>query len=815
VNAKRVRTLALNATSSFGLFLAALGAQAATVTLIPGVGFADPTVVAPEGGNAGTTLGQQRTILFNAAAAAWGNALTSSQVIKVQATFGALTCGPTSGTLGSAGATNFFVLSDGPNSRFFPVALAEALAATNLNTTNAEINASFNATIDLNDSSCLGNTRWYYGLTGPAPANTIALFPTVLHEIGHGLGFAALLCTSGGGCGDTPFGGFFSGIPDSWADFLRDNNVDGAGTNRRWVDMSNAQRIVSFTHDPLLVWDGMSVTARLSTFGQSGNALNEGRMRMFAPNPFQGGSSVSHFHEDAAPNVLMEPIADADVFTQTDLTDCLFADIGWLNSRCPTVINSAPTLNAISNPAPIAQNSGAQIVNLAGIGDGDATVAQTLSVTASSANTGLIPNPSVTYTSANATGSLSYTPVANQTGSAAITVRVTDDGGVSFVNGGIALFERTFTVNVSAINSAPAASNMSTAENYTEDTPLNLVNIVVTDGDSPTVTATLTLSNVAAGSLSTATSGAVTSSYVAGTGIWNVSGALADVNSLLAGVIFNPAADFNAGFTIATRVTDGVNSALTGSKAVSGIAVNDAPTASNLSMAEGYVEDTPLNLTNIVISDVDSANVTALLTLSNTAAGSLSTATSGAVTSTYVAGTGVWTASGALASVNTLLAGVVFNPAANFNSMLNIATSVSDGIAAPITGSKLLNGMAVNDAPTLNVISNPAAIPVNSGQRIVNLDGIGPGIGDPVQILSVSAVSSNPGLIPNPAVTYTSPNATGSLSYTPVAGQSGTAMITVTVSDNGGTANGGVNQSTRSFSQQVMTAGTIFANGFE
>ena len=44
---------------------------------------------------------------------------------------------------------------------------------------------------------------------------------------------------------------------------------------------------------------------------------------------------------------------------------------------------------------------------------------------------------------------------------------------------------------------------------------------------------------------------------------------------------------------------------------MTGIAVNDAPTATNLSPAETYTEDTPLNLTDIVVSDVDSANVTA------------------------------------------------------------------------------------------------------------------------------------------------------------------------------------------------------------
>ena len=69
---------------------------------------------------------------------------------------------------------------------------------------------------------------------------------------------------------------------------------------------------------------------------------------------------------------------------------------------------------------------------------------------------------------------------------------------------------------------------------------------------------------------------------------------------------------------------------------------------------------------DIVASDIDNGTLTATLVLSNASAGSLSTATSGAVTSTYNAGTGVWTACGALADVNTLLAGVIFDPAAEF-----------------------------------------------------------------------------------------------------------------------------------------------------
>jgi Ca2+-binding RTX toxin-like protein len=115
---------------------------------------------------------------------------------------------------------------------------------------------------------------------------------------------------------------------------------------------------------------------------------------------------------------------------------------------------------------------------------------------------------------------------------------------------------------------------------------------------------------------------------------------------------------------------------------------NNAPNVTNLTAPEVYTKGTPLDLKNIVISDPDSADVTATLTLSNSAAGRLSTATAGAVTSTYNVSTGKWTASGALADVNTLLAGVVFTPAKNFTNAFTINASISDGVAEPLLGSK-------------------------------------------------------------------------------------------------------------------------------
>ena len=77
---------------------------AATVTIVnndgASEGFNDPTPVAPVGGNAGTTLGQQRLIVFQYAAQKWGQTLDSVVPIFVRANFDPLTCTVTSAVLG-------------------------------------------------------------------------------------------------------------------------------------------------------------------------------------------------------------------------------------------------------------------------------------------------------------------------------------------------------------------------------------------------------------------------------------------------------------------------------------------------------------------------------------------------------------------------------------------------------------------------------------------------------------------------------------------------------------------------------------------
>jgi uncharacterized delta-60 repeat protein len=111
-------------------------------------------------------------------------------------------------------------------------------------------------------------------------------------------------------------------------------------------------------------------------------------------------------------------------------------------------VNDLPTLDSLNNIT-INQNAPEQAVNLSGITAGGHE-SQPLRVTASSNNTGLIPNPTVNYTSANTTGSISFTPVANQSGVATITVTVEDGGldGNLNTTADNATFSRTFTVSV-------------------------------------------------------------------------------------------------------------------------------------------------------------------------------------------------------------------------------------------------------------------------------------------------------------------------------------------------------------------------------
>jgi O-glycosyl hydrolase len=112
------------------------------------------------------------------------------------------------------------------------------------------------------------------------------------------------------------------------------------------------------------------------------------------------------------------------------------------------------------------------------------------------------------------------------------------------------------------------------------------------------------------------------------------------------------------------------------------------------------------------------------------------------------------------------------------------AMVAEDGfIVVPPSSVTTLTGNITNPVPTLDHISN-MVIDMNSGEQSVQLNGISDGTGFSQNIV-IESSSSDTGLIPDPEVNYASGNSTGTLTFTPVADKTGTANITVTLTDNG------------------------------
>ena len=137
------------------------------------------------------------------------------------------------------------------------------------------------------------------------------------------------------------------------------------------------------------------------------------------------------------------------------------------------VVNVDPTLDDITDPAAIDSDAGQQVINLSGITAGGSE-SQTLTVTASSDNPSLIPDPIVNYISPDSTATLTFTPQSNLDDTAVITVTVTDEEGGTI--------SKTFIVTVNAVNTAPVASDeLITA---TEDGSTVMTGVLALDVDS-------------------------------------------------------------------------------------------------------------------------------------------------------------------------------------------------------------------------------------------------------------------------------------------------------------------------------------------
>lgn len=244
---------------------------------------------------------------FQYAVDIWSGIIKSDVKIHISANWELL--GP--GVLGSAGSNGSARNFEGAplQNIDYPIALAEKLARKNLNSTfSADINANFSSGID-----------WYYGLDGNPPAGKYDLVSVVLHEIGHGLGIA---------------GSFGANVANQIADhslitgFPRIYDTYLYSGNNLIIDRN--------------IYDSQSAIYQVTTSGnitfnsEIAKDRNESFFPpIFAPDPYNPGSSISHLDESSYPagdpNSLMTPqIGQAEaIHDPGEVLYGMMIDMGW------------------------------------------------------------------------------------------------------------------------------------------------------------------------------------------------------------------------------------------------------------------------------------------------------------------------------------------------------------------------------------------------------------------------------------------------------------------------------------------------------
>ena len=306
-----------------GWFVPAHSLAAATITVVnkdgANEGLNDPTPFTPIGGNVATTVGEARLRAFEYAAAIWGDLLSSSVAISVDANVDPLGAG----ILAQAGPTtvhrNF---SNTPVvNTWYVQALANKFSGMDLAPSISDMSITFSS-----------DFAFYFGLDGQPPEGQYDFVSVVLHEIGHGLGFLSLVNPS--------TGEKFFGIDDVYSRHLEQHNALPAD----YPTMTNGQRAQASTSSPHLHFTGPE-TVESSERLTAGHDAESGHVQMYAPRNPSPGSSVSHFDKVIKPDQLMEhSISNGEAIHRIGIAGELLADLGWEVNLEPMLIS--PSSNA-------------------------------------------------------------------------------------------------------------------------------------------------------------------------------------------------------------------------------------------------------------------------------------------------------------------------------------------------------------------------------------------------------------------------------------------------------------------------------------
>lgn len=218
---------------------------------------------------------------FKYATELWGSHLNSDIPIAVEANWVA----QGSNTLGSARPTSVVTLN-GPGiieNTFYPIAQASALIGSDV-----KDNANVNFDIEVN-ISCERND-WYFGTDANTPSGRFDLVTVLIHEIGHGIGFVGTVSANNNSqsadWGLTPQGSQ-TALPIIYDHFAIEGNFDQIiDTDIYGNPSTELYQALTGQQDGLYYDSG---EAELTIDGQ--------RVPLYAPNPYQQGSSFSHLDQ--------------------------------------------------------------------------------------------------------------------------------------------------------------------------------------------------------------------------------------------------------------------------------------------------------------------------------------------------------------------------------------------------------------------------------------------------------------------------------------------------------------------------------------
>lgn len=285
-------------------------------------GFFDTTPANPVGGNSGTTRGEQRRIALNHALDILGETLTGSVPIQINAQFQTLDLDSDFTVIAAARPTALLRdFTSAPKSNtWYPAALAKQYAGQDLTigADFADIDVQFDSNID---SNLIDGMSWYYGLDGLPGSNQLDFVTVALHELIHGLGFISVLDYEA--TDQIAIVDLYDGRADVFSGFLQQRYSSPLAL----LDMNSAQRASALTATGNLQWSGSA--GRYVSFGFQ-NGVNNGNIQLYAPTPYEPGSSTSHTSNELTPNDLMEPAYNGPDHN-VGIGAAVLADIGWGN----------------------------------------------------------------------------------------------------------------------------------------------------------------------------------------------------------------------------------------------------------------------------------------------------------------------------------------------------------------------------------------------------------------------------------------------------------------------------------------------------